>query len=158
MRNGPIKAGDLTAEIIPALEIIRDGQPVILRGYVNGPRCPGRVKARIAAVGRRYAEATTATMTDESGRASTEFRSDPMAYREYLKDAVDACVIGLEDAEADVLAGDEDTVNAVLRYLKWLSDDSDEADADPEATGEGSTSANFSPNSQPSTDSPTSDS
>jgi hypothetical protein len=160
-RNGPLHVGDLTPEIIPALVIERDGREVVLRGYVSGPRCPGRVKAQMAAIGRRYNEATTVTVEPGVGDSATDlntqtvFRHDPVAYREYLHDAIDTCVIGLEDIEADVLAGDEDRVNSVLRYLSWLpdEDDEEEADADPEVKGEASTSENSSPSSQPSTDS-----
>ena len=140
--SGPITVGDLTPELVDALTLERDGQVVTLRGYVNGPRCPGRVKAECAAIARRYRE----TATDESGAPAFSFE----AYLVQLRDLLLAVVPGLEDGEADVLAGDQDDALAVLRALDWWgSEDGD--DTDPEATGEESTTATSSPTLPPAT-------
>lgn len=139
--RGPIRAADLAPEIIDALEIVRDGETVVLRGYVSGRRCPSRVKAEVAAAVR-----------DNQGEGGA---FDFGAYLGQLRAMLLAVVIGLEDDEADILAGDDGDAGAlaVLRLLGWWgSDATDEDDADPEAKAESSTSESSSPASPLSTD------
>lgn len=143
LRNGPIRAGDLSPHIIDAVEVIRDDEPVMLRGYVMGSRCPSRVKsAAIAAV-----------------------RDNPMpgglfdfgTHLTQVRELLGAVVIGLEDGEADVLAGNDTATGgvAVLRLLGFwndgTTDDEGEDDADPEAPAESSTSEKSSRSSRRST-------
>ena len=123
VHRGPIRAGDLTPEIVDAVELIRDGEPVILRGYVLGPRCPSRIKsAAIAAV--------------RDNPMPDGFRYD--VHVTQIRELLSTVVIGLEDGEADVLAGDDGSTGGVevLRMLGFWNNgttDDDEVDTDPEA-------------------------
>jgi hypothetical protein len=132
---------DLVPEIVDAVELTRDGETLILRGYVNGRRCPSRVKASVAAAVRDN------RMPDGS--------FDYGCHLAQLRCLLGEVVIGLEDGEADMLAGDDGEAGglAILRMLGWWggADDDDEADAEGEANGENSTSATSSPNSARST-------
>lgn len=141
--RGPIRVADLSPELIDAVELIRDGETVTLRGYVSGRRCPGRIKAQAAAAIRDN-PATGASGFDFGG------------YLAQIRELLCAVVVGIEDDEADMLAGDDGPAGglAVLRLLGWWSaeaTDDDEADADPEATALSSTTENSSPSSAPST-------
>lgn len=162
-RNGPIRVGDLTPELIPAIELLRDGTPVVLRGYVLGARCPGTIKARVAATSQAYTLATAVTVDNGNGAIVEEFRHDERAWREYHRDLLLDVIVGLEEAEADTLSGDTSRAQVPLRYLGWLpslDDDETEADTaeddddDPEADAVSSTTASSSQSSPPATDSP----
>lgn len=140
-RNGPIRAGDLTPEIIDAVEILRDGQPIVLRGYVMGTRCPGRVKA-----------AAIAAMRDNPQPDGSFSFGVHMAQ---IRDMLCAVVLGITDEEADILAGDDSDVGALAVLMRlgfWASNDADSLDdTDPEVTAVSSTTENSSPSSRRST-------
>lgn len=138
--RGPIRISDLVPEIIDAVELPRDGELIVLRGYVNGRRCPSRVKAEVASVVRMN------TPADGS--------FDYSAHLAQIRGLLNAVVIGIEDAEADILAGDDGEAGglAILRLLNWWGGtDGAEDDADPEATAESSTSRTSSRSSRHST-------
>ena len=137
--RGPIKIADLVPEIIDAVELPRDGDRVVLRGYVNGRRCPSRIKAAVAAVVR------------DNTPADGSF--DYSAHLAQLRGLLGEVVIGIEDGEADILAGDDGEAGglAILKLLGWWGGADDEGDADPEAQGKESTSATSFPNSPRST-------
>jgi hypothetical protein len=122
--NGTVlRLGDLTARTLP-IEIERNEQAVILRGYVDGNRCPVHVKAEISAARRVWVEATKA--------GTDEYAYDDTAWRIFLRDVLLAAVRGLEFGEAEVLASDDDLSNTVLVTLGWFK--APEAVPDPEAT------------------------
>lgn len=159
-RNGPIRVGDLTPELIPCVELIRDDTPVVLRGYVLGPRCPGTVKARVAGVSQDYASTTSVSVTHDDGTTTDEFHHDEGAWRAYHRDLLLAVVVGLEEVEADTLSGETERAQQPLRYLGWLppldgdaEQEDDDAD-DPEVVGGRSTTASSSRSLPPPTDSP----
>lgn len=134
----------MTPEIIEAVEIERDGEKVILRGYVNSRRCPSRIKAQTISIVNQH-------------RAFSEDGFDFGAHLTQVREFLLAVVIGLEDDEADMLAADDGDTGggAVLRLLKWWDDapaGAAEDDADPEATAGKSTTANSSPTSLPATE------
>lgn len=156
--RGPIRAGDLTPEIIDAVEVMRDGEPTMLRGYVYGPRCPSRVKsAAIAAVRDNPMPTRTVTRKNEDGTTEEVTVSvfDYGVHVTQIREMLSAAVIGLEDGEADVLAGNDgpDGGTSVVRLLGFWDDGTDdEDDADPEAAALSSTSESSSPSSAPSMD------
>ena len=143
--NGTIlRLGDLTARTLP-IAIERNEQEVILRGYVDGNRCPVHVKAEVAAARRIWIEAT--------GAGSDAYVYDETAWRVFLRDVLMATINGLSFFEAEVLASDDDLSNSVLVALGWFRPP--EAVPDPEATGETATgqsptTPSSSPDSQPS--------
>lgn len=137
--RGPIRVADLVPEIIDAVELPREDTPTMLRGYVNGRRCPSRVKAEVASV----VQQNDLTSAYSFG-----------AYLGQIRGILSAVVIGIEDDEADLLAGDDGPTGglAILRLLGWWAgDEITEDDADPEATAEGSTSEKSSRSSRRST-------
>ncbi len=124
--RGPIRVADLVPEIIDAVELPRDGAPVMLRGYVNGRRCPSRIKAEVASVIQQ---------NDLTGAYSFG------AYLGQIRGILSAVVLGIEDDEADLLAGDDGPAGglAILRLLGWWQADAvDEDDDTGEATAESS--------------------
>ncbi len=127
--NGTVlRLGDLTARTLP-IAIERNEQEVILRGYVDGNRCPVHVKAEVSAARRLWVETT--------GAGSDAYTYDDTAWRTFLRDVLLATIRGLEFGEAEVLASDDDLSNDVLVALGWFR--APEAVPDPEATGETAT-------------------
>jgi hypothetical protein len=124
--RGPLRLGDLVPETRPVL-VERRGTTVTLRAYVNGRRCPGRVKAQVAQASQSYLDAL------RDARAEPE-----AAWLSYLCDVLLAVVQDIEYMEADVLSGRDDEATALLEALGWWTQDA-EATSDPEAEGEGST-------------------
>lgn len=140
--RGPIRIADLVPEIIDAVELPRDGEMVMLRGYVQGRRCPSRVKAEIAAAVR--------------DNPHPEGSFDYGAHLAQVRALLSAAVIGIEDDEADLLAGDDGKAGglAILRLLGIWNDGTtaDDEDApDPEAKAESLTLEKSSRNSRRST-------
>ena len=142
--GAPLRLGDLTARTLP-IEVERNGSAVILRGYVNGNRCPVHVKAEFSAARRIWIDAT--------GAGTKGYIYNDTAWRVFLRDGLLATIKGLQFGEAEVLASDDDLSIAVLSTLEWF--DAPESATDPEATGEmavpSQTTAPSSPDSQPST-------
>lgn len=139
--RAPIRVSDLVPELVDAITLDRDGETVTLRGFVSGRRCPARVKAAAAAAVRDN------PVYDEDGRFSMA------GHYGQLRDMLLAVVAGLEDDEADLLAGDDGEAGgiAVLKLLGWWSSDADEDDDAGEAIAPSSTTANSSQNSARST-------
>ena len=137
--NGTLlRLGDLTARTLP-IEIERNEERVILRGYVDGNRCPVHVKAEVAAARRVWVEQT--------GAGSDAYVYDETAWRVFLRDVLLAVINGLGFLEAEVLASDDDLSNTVLVSLGWFR--APEAVPDPEVTGE-TVSRESSPTTEPS--------
>lgn len=133
--RGPLRLGDLVPETRPVL-LERRGVTVTLRGHVNGRRCAGTIKARVASVSQAYLEAT-------------EIGADPpVAWTAYLCDLILAVIDGIEYAEAEVLAGRDDDALTLLEALGWWHAEP-EASPGPEAAGEEPIliTASFSPSS-----------
>lgn len=120
--RGPIRVADLVPEMIDAVELSRDGETVVLRGYVSGRRCPARVKAEAARAVRD---------NPSTGPDGFDFGGHLTQLRELLL----AVVEGLEDDEADLLAGDDGPTGAtaILGLLGWWATTDAEDDTDPEA-------------------------
>ncbi len=136
--RGPIRIADLTPELIDAIELPRDGERVMLQGYVNGRRCPSRVKAEYTAAIR--------------GNPHPDGVFDYGVHLAQVRGCLAAVVRGLEDTEADMLAGDDEGGGAVLRLLGWWATaDDDEDEPDPEVTAESPTLETSSRNSRRST-------
>lgn len=160
--GGPFKLGHLVPERVPLVvtraNVLKDGPSdpetvdVIVYGFVYGSNTPGLVKAELASIHERYIEATR----DEGG----SFRRNPAAWHAYLREVIKTLVPGLTDDEVDVLAGEDDVGDdgpgtGLLRHLKfWRERREGGPDADPEASGEGSTTADSSPTSAPPTAAP----
>lgn len=122
--RGALRLGDLVPETRPVL-VERRGVTVTLRAYVNGRRCPGRVKALVAQASGAYLAAV------DAGTAEAD-----AAWLTYLCDVLLAVVEEIEYTEADVLAGRDDEAVALLEALGWWTAPEEEAHADPEAAGE----------------------
>lgn len=139
-----LRLGDLTARTLP-IEVERNGASVILRGYVDGNRCPVHVKAEVSAARRVWVDAT--------GAGTTDYVYNDVVWRTFLRDMLLATIKGLEFGEAEVLASDDDLSTSVLTTLDWFK--APTVTADPEAPGEmtdqSQTTAPSSPDSQPST-------
>lgn len=142
-KNGVLRLGDLTPETRP-VELIRDGEAVVLRGYVAGRRCPGTVKAEVSAARLTFAQAPPGPERER-------------AWFAFLRDSTLAVVPGLEFSEAEALAGDDEARHRLLVYLEWEEDQAEDASAegdddDPEVSGEETeTTPDFSPpSSEPS--------
>jgi hypothetical protein len=123
--GAPLRLGDLTARTRP-IEVERNGASVILRGYVDGNRCPVHVKAEVSAARRIWVDAT--------GAGSDTYAYNDTAWRVFLRDALLATIKGLEFGEAEVLASDDELATTVLTTLEWFKTPG--TTADPEATGE----------------------
>lgn len=129
--HGPIRITDLVPEMVDAITLDRDGETVTLRAYVSGRRCPARVKAAAASAVRDN------PLRADSGQVSMA------GFYGQLRDLLLAVVVGLEDDEADLLAGDDGDAGgiAVLTMLGWWATGDDE-DADAgEAAAPSSTTA-----------------
>jgi hypothetical protein len=101
-----------------------NGEPFAADGWVNGPGCPGRIKAEYA---RRRSAFVDSADTGEG------------AYYDFLVDAL-RIVFELPAAQydqADLIAGETARAEHVLTAFKWMKDLSADAedDADPEAQG-----------------------
>jgi hypothetical protein len=120
--RGPLRLGDLVPETRPVL-IERRGVTVTLRAYVNGRRCPGRIKARVASASQAYLAATEDGVSDPAP-----------AWMAYLCDVLLEVVEGIEYTEAEVLAGRDDEAVPLLEALGWWTP-APEAMPGPEAAG-----------------------
>jgi hypothetical protein len=161
----PVRRADYVPEMIDVYETERDGEPVMLKGYVHGRRCPGTIKNACSAVWDEYVEATTEQMevpvTDhETGDVRVEiqeqFRPNNIAWRNMLKGELMALIPELREDEADELSGDdlgEGGAVAILRALQYLKPEEESENADPqtEAMNDESSTDASSPNSSPST-------
>lgn len=142
-----LELGDLVPERRP-VAILRDGERVVLMGYVDSPSCPARVVAGQQGARRRWLRATTVPDGEERDEELAA-----LAWADFVRATLMAVVPGLEYDEADVIAGNPDRYESVLRHLEWWKDGtSDDAGPAPEADGESpSTGDGFSPSSTPST-------
>lgn len=118
---GVLKLDDIAYERATMM-VTMLGEPMALSGWVQGPGCPGTVKAEFA---RKH-------------RAMLTAEDDPgAAYHEFLIDALRIIFDQqLSYQQADVLAGDVERAERILRHYRWYQ----EEPTDPEATGEGETS------------------
>lgn len=143
--DGIVRIGDTSYELQPVLELERGGQKVTLRGYVNGRRCPVDVHAAMAGIWDK----------------ADEMRQKPAGAMVMNRDFLMACIDGLEEGEASVIATDPEVVYEILCQLKWWR--RVETVAEGEANGEETTTADpsitatSSPGSTSSTDPGTGD-
>lgn len=124
-----LRYGDLTSEKRPVMSVERNGEEVVLRGFVDGKRCPASVRSQISAARREWA-------------------ADPTQANWYtfVRAHLLAVVDGLEDGEADVLAGDADEHRPILEKLGWWREaDDEDTDVIPLAEARTSTTDPSSP-------------
>lgn len=108
------------------IEVPINGTLFTALGWVNGPGCPGRVKAEYARKLRQFAQGFL-----EAPEAQEA------AYFEFLHDALVVVLEKPPSDELDLLVGDQKRAEAILIHLKWR--DADEATEGPEAVGEDGT-------------------
>lgn len=119
---------------------MREGRPVILRGYVQGPRCLMSVTSAVDAVTNAYraemlvVKKDGTPALDKKGRE--QFHADPgnLMWRTRIRETLAAVVPELTPDEADVIANTYGDAIEVLTELNWFS--RGEVEDDPEATGE----------------------
>lgn len=153
-----IDLGDLSPRTAP-VNVTRDGYAVTLDAYVDGPQCPGFVKAKVASARKAYQAATNVPkvgaggnpVLDDKGEPVVDFVEDDEAWNSYLRDALRAIIPGLTHYEAEVLAGRQTVAMSTLRGLGWVRSEAEDEDASPEVPGEKSTTDDSSPDSQRST-------
>jgi hypothetical protein len=136
---------------------------VILQAYVFGPRCPGVIKAELAAIEESYLRALNemGTRIEDAGAGTVPAGTSSyvIAWHTFLRDTICVMVPGLTTAEADVLAavapGDTGPGTDLLQSLGIWRATPGGATPDPEALGEGGppTTEPSSPSSPRSTDS-----
>jgi hypothetical protein len=147
-----LRLGDLSPDM-RAVQVERAGQPVTLMAFIDGPRCPGYVKARVAKARQAYSMLVYVDgPPDEDGNRARIFQDDELAWDEYLRETLLAVIEGLLAPEAEVLAGNQVLAIDTLKALGWVRQDAE--DAPPEGAGEAaapSTTAGSSPDSAAST-------
>lgn len=128
----PGQNGTAVAEISPGVLHLPDiayeratvmvtilGEPLALKGWVAGLGCPGTVKAEFARKHRQM------QVSPDAGGA---------AYHEFLTAAMSIVFEdGISYVQADLLAGDVDRAEAILRHFRWYKE---QDAADPEVTSE----------------------
>lgn len=163
--SGPVRLGHLVPERMPVVIsrtnplwlALDEGDPrraqtpelvdVILHAYVFGPRCPGVIKAELAALEEVYLRAlqemgTRIEDAASGGSVPSGTSAYVIAWHTFLRDTIAVMVPGLTQAEADVLAavapGDEgDGVDLLRRLGIWrVTPTAPGEDAPPEAVGE----------------------
>ena len=102
-----------------------DGRTISAECWVSGPGCPARVVAEYARKHYRFA-----VSSDAPDAAYVEFLSDALR-------VVSDNQLSIEDA--DLLAGEPDRAETILRHLKWRKLIAAEDTADPEAVSEDET-------------------
>jgi hypothetical protein len=133
---GPLDLEAIAYERVPVRVTIL-GERYVFQAWVKGPGCPARISSQFARLRR--------TMTESFG-------ANGGAYEEFLSDALRSVFeapANQYDA-IDLLAGDSDRAEQILRHLKWMQPQAttQEGTADPEATSEaGQTTAPSSPTS-----------
>lgn len=135
-------------------EIERGGEVVVLNGYVQGPSCPIWVSIEVQAAVDAYAKAVSAIPA--GSRLLGDYTAPALRQRQAILCAV---IRGLAEEEAAVLAADGGEWEPILVELGWwkpTETETEEDEADPEATGELPTSAGSSPASVSTTPEPTS--
>lgn len=151
--------GELIPTIRPVCAVLRDGDRVVLSGYVNDRSCTGYIMARFSKARRAYWQACTVeTEVERDGQVATEskWQHDEEAWAEFLTSALMAVLVGLELGEAESLSGDEENALGILSDLGWWDQPSQEDETDPPAiSATSATSGDSSPTSTPPTDSPT---
>lgn len=131
-----LRLGELTPERKP-VELIRNGETVVLQGFVDSKRCPATVRAEISSARREWAENPTQAN-----------------WYTFVRSHILAVVPGMEFGEADIVAGDDDESSAMLDRLGWLRKSDDES---PLSEARTSTTDPSSPtSSSPTTSDPTS--
>ena len=144
---GILELGDVTPDIRP-VRVLMEGKPVILDAYVDGPTCPGTVRAKISKSLRKY---RGAVYQDGPAGEDRVFVHDAEAWTDHLRELLMAAIPGLGYAAADVLCGDEDRALRILEDLGYREKSTPAEASDPNAPGEESTTADSSPTSAPST-------
>jgi hypothetical protein len=148
-----LKLGDLSPDTRP-VSVERAGTSVILTAYVDGPRCPGYVKAKVAKAREAYGLVVYADgPPDEHGATARVYSADDAAWDAYLRDSLMAVIEGLTYPEAEVLSGNQDLAIASLRALGWIRAEA-AGDDPPEAPGDGAATSSTTDASSP--DSPAS--
>lgn len=102
-----------------------NGEAFAEEGWVNGPGCPGRVKAEYS----RRLKQFTASFLDSA-------EAQDAAYHEFRTDAL-RIIFELpagRHEQLDLLAGDKARAEQILIFLGWR--DADEDASDPEDEGE----------------------
>lgn len=152
----PLRLGSLIAETRP-IEIERNGENVVLTGYVQGKRCPISVLAEVAASrdawldARRILDVDGEPVLDDDGNETFRDSTDA-AFNQRIKSLLLAVIRGLIDEEAGVLVSDIDLAIETLAALGWwirpaqLTEDEPEGEASGEMVPE---SSQITPSSSP---------
>jgi hypothetical protein len=120
----PLQLGDLSPDKWP-VQIVRDGETVTLWAYVEGPRCPGAVKARVAKAAALY----RANLAEFN---LTQDVDDHEAWHDYLAETLRSVIEGIAYEESEVLAGNVGHASDTLRALGFMKPRA--VDAPPEAS------------------------
>ncbi len=113
-----------TVEDGPDSEVKYVTEPVVLKAYVFGPRCPVTVKSALKQVKDRIRD-----VKNERGYITDE------DFAEYARDSLMQLIIGITFDEADLLAADEEKTQATMKHLGyWIGEDSENPEV-PAETG-----------------------
>lgn len=106
------------------IEAPMNGSLFVAEAWVNGPGCPGRIKAEYARKLRQFAQGFLDAPEAQEA-----------AYYEFLADALGVIFGKPPGEDLDLLAGDTKRAEAILIHCKWREADDAEVTADPEASG-----------------------
>lgn len=143
-----VRLGDLAPRMRP-VEILRDGEVYMLRGYVYNERIPGRIDVQLDShlneMRTKTAELVDPPPLDDGAdevakntyliALSRNTTARRLAYMDYLRDVLLTVIVGLEQKEAEELSGDEERTRSLLRQLGYFPQP-DEPQPAPEATNE----------------------
>lgn len=102
---------------------------VVIHGYVYGPRCPGNVKAHIAAARSVLFSVRSEEVTPGQPLSPVEGAKLDEAYITYSREVIQALVPDLTWDEADMLAGDVERSDRLLEFLGLKSAAAPEGEA-----------------------------
>lgn len=132
MPVGVLRLPDIAYETTEVRVPLNDSE-CVFEMWVNGPGCPGRVKAEYARKLRAF------QLSEDAPQA---------AHIEFMVAALRVVSKNMTLEQADLLGGDVDRATAIMIHTKWFRAPDAEDAPDPEVMGEDSTTDGSSPTLQ----------